>query len=421
MLKRLGLRSDFARNVLTLMTGATVAQAIPIAISPILTRIYKPEDFGVFALFFSVSMIFGTIANGRYELAIMLPDSDEDAFNLAALGVLIAGVMSFVLLGIVILFNQPIARALGNSEIAIWLYLSPVSIFFMGVFNSLNFFNNRMKNYQDIAKATILKSIVLAAVQLSVGFLKGGAAGLIIGQVCSNVFANLKLYKNTTARVDAGKAISIYRMKCLAERYKDFPKFSMWAVLSNSLSQHLTSILISVYFSVTTLGFYSLVQKALGVPSMLVGSSVGQVFFQEAAKERRLTGNAIRAFDATVMKLTLLAIPTFTLLFFVIEDLFIIVFGEKWSVAGRYAIIMIPLFGVRFIVSAVSTINSVFEKQLLSFLWQVALVIIALATIIYSHLYNFPFDKFLLLFSTVTTLHYIVLFFILRSVSRGRQ
>ena len=76
------LKSEFNRNVLTLMTGTTIAQAIPIAITPILTRIYTPEDFGVFALFIGIASIFGTIVNGRYELAIMLPRKGEDAINI---------------------------------------------------------------------------------------------------------------------------------------------------------------------------------------------------------------------------------------------------------------------------------------------------------------------------------------------------
>ena len=74
-------KSEFTKNIVTLMTGTAIAQAIPIAISPILTRIYKPEDFGVFALFLAISSILATVVNGRYELAIMLPKKDEDAIN----------------------------------------------------------------------------------------------------------------------------------------------------------------------------------------------------------------------------------------------------------------------------------------------------------------------------------------------------
>ena len=72
MFKKLKPKSEFTRKVLTLMTGTTIAQAIHIAISPILTRIYTPKDFGVYALFTAITAIFGSIANGLYELAIML-------------------------------------------------------------------------------------------------------------------------------------------------------------------------------------------------------------------------------------------------------------------------------------------------------------------------------------------------------------
>ncbi|MEA1954754.1 MAG: translocase, partial [Campylobacterota bacterium] len=88
------------------MTGTTIAQAIPIAISPILTRIYTPEDFGVFALFIAITAIFGGIANARYELAIMLPKKDEDAINIFALGFVITSLISLVLLVLVVAFND---------------------------------------------------------------------------------------------------------------------------------------------------------------------------------------------------------------------------------------------------------------------------------------------------------------------------
>jgi O-antigen/teichoic acid export membrane protein len=67
VLNKLKPKSEFSRNVLTLMTGTTIAQAIPIAISPILTRIYTPEDFGMFALYMSTASLFSVIATGRYE------------------------------------------------------------------------------------------------------------------------------------------------------------------------------------------------------------------------------------------------------------------------------------------------------------------------------------------------------------------
>ena len=98
MINKLKPKSEFSRNILTLMTGTTISQAIPISISPILTRIYTPEDFGVFALFLAITTIIGSFSNGRYELAIMLPENDEDAINIAGLGFIISSTISIVLL-----------------------------------------------------------------------------------------------------------------------------------------------------------------------------------------------------------------------------------------------------------------------------------------------------------------------------------
>ena len=420
MINKLKPKSEFTRNVLTLMTGTTIAQAIPIAISPILTRIYTPEDFGGFALFVAITSIFGSIANGRYELAIMLPKEDEDAINICALGFIITSILSLFLLIIVVIFHDYFVSALNNEDIWMWLYFVPITVFFMGIFNILNYFNNRKKKYKDLAKANVIKSIVLAVVQLSVGFLKQGASGLISGQIISQFFANTKLLLNITKDKVLLASISKAKIIALAKRYKDFPKFSMWAILANTLSTHLTNILISTFFNVKTLGFYSLSQRLLGMPSSLIGGSIGQVFFQEATKEKQETGKAINTFKSTTKKLLLLGLPSFGILFFIVEDFFAFIFGEEWRVAGEYAQIIIPLFLIRFIVAPVTVINSVFEKQFISLYWQISLLFFSLLTIYIAYMTNLSFVQFLYLFSFLGFIHYTVLFYILVKVSENK-
>ncbi len=316
VINKLKPKSEFSRNVLTLMTGTTIAQAIPIAISPILTRIYTPEDFGVFALFFALTMIFGSIVNGRYELAIMLPSEDEDAINIAALGIIIAAVISIVLFILILFFNQEIIGLLNNKDIYNWLYLLPISVFLIGLFNVLNYFNTRMKYYKDLSKALIYKSLVITVIQLSVGFIYQGATGLISGLIISNFFGNMKLSKNIIQNKKLIASLSIIKMKTLAKRYINFPKFSMWSALASTSSQHLTSILISSFFTIATLGFYSLSEKVLGVPSALIGRSIGQVFFQQATKEKIETGAVAKTFKLTFKKLFILSLPIFCTILF---------------------------------------------------------------------------------------------------------
>lgn len=135
MLKKILPKGEYCHNILMLMNGTTIVQALPVAISPIHKRIYTPENFGAFAIYSSIVQFFGSITNVRYELTIMLPKKEENALNIAA--------------------------ALGNNDIRSWLFLIPFSFIALGFFNILNYHNSRLKHYKDIVSAIIFKSVVL--------------------------------------------------------------------------------------------------------------------------------------------------------------------------------------------------------------------------------------------------------------------
>lgn len=363
--------------MLTLMTGTSVAQAIPVAISPILTRLYSPDQFGVFALFVAVATVLGAIANGRYELAVMLPDDEEDALNLAALGLLISTGLSVLLLAAVLLLGRQTAAFMGNADIRPWLYLMPVSVFFSGLYNVLNYYNSRIKRFPDIAKANVYKALILAAVQLCMGLVKPGASGLIVGQVLSGIGANMRLARNTLkGKGNVRTLISADRMKRNARRYSDFPKFSLPAVFANTLSSNIANVLISRFYSTHALGHYALVQRVMGMPAALLGNAIGQVFFQRASDERRRTGSAKQVFLQTFRKLLIISIPIYLVMYFVVEDVFVVIFGEPWREAGSLARILTPLFAVRFVVSPLSLMTQVSLKNRLGLLGNLALLVL---------------------------------------------
>jgi len=333
------------------------------------------------ALFLAIVTIFSSISSARYELAIMLPKEDEDAINIVALGLLITSFLSIILLIIVIFFNSKITYLLDNQDISVWLYLAPISIFFIGIFNVANYYSNRKKYYKDIAKAKVAKSFVMAIFQLFLSF-KSGAFGLIFGQVSSYIGANLQVVKNIIKDKDLLLLISLKNIKRVAKEYIDFPKYSIASVLASTGSVHFTNILISSFFSVQTLGFYSLVQRILGLPSSLIGGSIGQVFFQEASKEKQDGKNTVNIFKKTLKKLLLIAVPSFGILFMIVEDLFSFVFGEEWRVAGSYAKIVIPLFFIRFIFASLSSILIIYNKQLIDLIFKLGLLFISVAILL---------------------------------------
>ena len=416
MLNKLKPKSEFSRNVLTLMTGTTIAQAIPIAISPILTRIYTPEDFGVVALFMAIVMIFGSIISARYEFAIMLPEKETDAINLVALSILIMIIISFTLFMIIIFNIDLFTKLLKNNEIRLWLYFIPLIVFFLGLFNILNYYNTRLKNYKDISSSMIIKSIVLVTVQLSVGFIKSGATGLISGQILASLFANLKLLKNTISKQDVVSYISLKNMLTMAKRYKKFPIFSTWSGLLNTSIQNFQNILMPLLFGYANMGFYTLGQRVLGLPLTLISKSLGQVFFQKASEQKRERGNSREIFILTLTQMILLGFIIFIPLFFIIEPIISFVFGENWIKTAYIIQILIPLFFIRFITSSLSTSLIVYEKQKAELFINVILLVTMLL-IIFLNQNNFI--SFLKFYSFFMSLNYIILLLYLYRLSLG--
>lgn len=407
MFRKIELKSDFTRHVLTLMTGTTVAQAIPIAISPVLTRIYTPKDFGIFAIFFALTTVFGSLANARYELAIMLPKDDEDAINIAALGILIALALAIVLLVIVSVFNEQIARILGNEDISHWLYFVPLSVFFVGLFNVLTYFNSRTKQYADIRNATILKSIILSIVQIVVGILRPGVSGLVLGEFFSRIFANNRLAKNIIKDRHLISSISLINIKKMAIKYRDFPKFSLWAILFNNLSYKSIDLSISSIYSVATLGFYALTDKVLGAPIALIGKSIGQVYFQQASNEYNLTGSVKNSFISTVKKTTILSSLFFGTLFFVIEYIFIFAFGEAWRQAGLLAKYMMFLYFCRFITVPLLSTPIIVNKVKVDLVFQFLILVIVFSLMGINFVFKFEIFHFLIILSIILGLYYL--------------
>tara|TARA_Y100000739_G_scaffold229971_1_gene247997 strand:+ start:8202 stop:9443 length:1242 start_codon:yes stop_codon:yes gene_type:complete len=388
------------------MTGTTIAQAIPIAISPILTRIYTPEDFGLFALFLAITNIIGSVANGRYELAIMLPEKDEDAINTAALGFIISSILSILILISVILFNEFFVNLIGNEELGFWLYFVPITVFLLGLWNVLNYYNNRKKNYKDLRNAHIIRSIVLASTHLIIGFMKSGVTGLISGEIFSKLSANSRLLKNILTDKLLISKITKRKMINMAKRYKNFPMISLPSSFTTELYSNLFSVLLSSLYNVALLGHYYMAQRVLGLPSALLGVSIGQVFFQSAVKEKEKTGQARIIFKSTVKKLFLIALPFFVALFFIVEDLFAFVFGENWRVAGTYSQILIPIFFVRLLATPVSMINTVFERQIYGLYISIILLVSNTGIILGSYYFGLGPEKMFTILSIVLFIEY---------------
>jgi len=416
MINKLKPKSEFSRNVLTLMTGTTMAQAIPIAISPILTRIYTPEDFGLFALFMSMAFILSVMATGRYEMAIMLPKKEEDARTIVLLSILINSVISSVLLLIVGVFNKQITALIGKEEISPWLYVVPLTVFLLGLFKSLNFWNNRGKKYKNIALSQIAQSGTTAGSNLSFGFFGYSSIGLIIGNIVGHLFSIAILGRDfLKSKVEFDKL----KIIALAKKYRFFPKFSVPSGLINVSSKEIPKIIIANILEMKVLGFLSLAQRMMVAPIALFSSSIQQVFFQSATKEYKAHGNAEALYKSTRNKLFLIAIVPFVLLYIFAVDIFTIVFGEAWAEAGEIVQILVPFYFVYFVAAPLNIMFIVAEKQKLEMQWQIIFFVFSISSLLIASSLSSDVHFILTIFSLSNMLVFLYALYLTAKIAKG--
>jgi len=344
------------------MTGTTIAQAIPIAISPILTRIYTPKDFGIFALYISISSIFATIATGRYELAIMLPKKDEDAINIVVLSIILSLVISLLTFIIVFFFNSQITAILGNEEIKNWLYFIPLTVLLTGIYQAFNYWSNRKKQYRRLVSSKVIQSTTTATTNLSLGFSGLGSNGLIFGGILGQAIATSVLIKMVLAKDKAKfKYTNKLKVFALAKKYKKLPFLSLPNALIDAIRVSGINILMTTFYSVTVLGQFSLAWKMIQVPMGIVGASLAQVFFQKVATTD--STHLMHLTQNLISKSILVAMPIFLIIYFFATDIFIIVFGKEWVIAGEIASILTPWLFLNFLTSPLGNIFIVLNKQ----------------------------------------------------------
>ena len=421
MLKKFIPKSSYARNVITLMTGTGLAQAIPIAISPILTRLYSPEDFGIFGLYMAIVAIASVLVTGRYELAILLPRNDRDALHIVALAIGLSAAVSALLLVVVLVFNGPITQLLGTSDIiAPWLYWVPASTVLMGIYTSLNYWSNRKGQYRRLAVSRVVQTSSGSLTQLGAAYAHSGPAGLVGGQLTGQLMAS-SLLARMIYREDQNqiKTLRWGRVRALARKYRNFPRFLIVAHGFNTASGQVPMLLLSTLFNTATAGYYMLIQRVMAAPMVLVAGALGDVFRQEASRAYIHTGNCRAIYVSTFKRLLALAVLPFTVFFFVAPALFGWVFGEPWRVAGEYARIFTPMFFLQFITSPLSSVYMIAEKQKMDLAWQICLLVLVLSAFAIGGIFS-SIEIALALFSTAYCLMYAINGMISYQLANGR-
>ena len=369
-----------------MLTGAGVAQLIPVLGSLILARLYAPAQFGLFSAWLGVVLLLAVVLTGRFETALAI-ELDGEPRRLAVIStlttVLLVASVSGVVLGIAIGIGVSSKIAVPGLLIA----ASLPSALAIAAAQTWQSWAAAEGLYRKLSLMRIFQAGSVTALQIGMGMLNASAENLgiayLFGVILSLVFSARLMPLGILPKRNFAATIRNFWSTHIR-----FPLFSLPADSINTAAAQLPILIVTGKFGAEVGGLLAMAMRTLGAPIGLLGRSVLDVFKRQAATSFRERGECRRDYIQTFWVLALGSLIFCSVMIFCSEPLFATAFGERWRGAGTIAVWLLPLFALRFIASPLSYMVYIAGKQHLDLGWQIVLLGMTIASLNIPQRYN---------------------------------
>lgn len=371
------------KNVAMVLGGAVGAQALPLLVAPLITRLCTPAEVGAFSMWLGVVAVAAIGATLRLEAAMILDHGSEQQATCFSVVAYSATVLAIVLtLGATgaRMFGLPLAAGMS------WVALLTLGLgtWMTAYMQTTLAYATSQNAFGKAARAKIWAAGSIALFQ--VGLLLAGAGGvaLVAGQLTGlavGLLAATLLLSPPRPRLAVIPDAAQIRY---LQRHSAFWRFSLPSNLLNVIVGQLPLFMVGIKHGALAAGLYALTQRVLSAPVALLASSVLEVFKRQSVLDFQAYGNCRDAYRYTFKALFLLGMGPSLVLFFFSPQLFAFIFGEQWRAAGEMAQILAPLYFLNFIASPLSYVFFVAGKQKVDLLWQITLFLMTVSVFVAS-------------------------------------
>lgn len=412
------IRKTKLKDIAVLSSGVFIAQVIGIAVQPAATRLYTAEMFGKLAIIISLVTMFTPVLTLKYEQFIVIVKTDEESDTLVALSLFVGLLMSGLFTIGIITYNFVIPSTFADA--GYWIYTSIPLIFMSAFVQIATAYNNRHEQYKLIASVSVVRSILSNAIKIVLGLLHVGFPGLIISSFIGTSAGIKRQSKYILKNIRSILAVKKETMFQAAKKYKDQPLFSMPGLFVTTYSYSVLPLFITTLYGIKETGLFSQSMMMLGLPLTLISNSAGQVFLRNASKERAETGSFFSSFKNTALLLSLLSFLPFFVLWLFAEPLFAFAFGAAWLRSGTFVRLLVPMYFVRFTVTALMHALIIGRMQKLKLIIQCFFVAEATGTFFVVKYFGLPIETFLTMINYLYLFNYLIIFFTAAHVSRKK-
>ena len=389
--------SLFWRSVVSVLSGASIAQAIPLIGSLVIARQYIPAEFGTFAMWLGVVFLLAVIMTGRFETSLAI-EPDGEPRRLAVFATLVTillmtpiclGLLSALyLLG---LFDEVPWIDGSALSMVMALALVPAAIV-TASFETWQAWAAAEGEYRKLSILRITQTLAIVLFQILAGTLFPFAVSLAISHILGVLISLVVAYKilplGKTPKEPFAVVLNFWKY------HSRFPRLSLPADVISTAAGQLPILIVASKFGSEIAGLLAMTMKVLGAPIGLLGRAVLDVFKRHASSSFRERGECKSEYVKTFTVLMFASLVFSISMVFLSEPLFAFAFGENWRLSGTIAIWLLPLFALRFVASPLSYMVYIAGKQHIDLGWQVALLCVTIVSLSSPHSYSFALQLY---------------------------
>ena len=356
------------RNIVTVMRGTVIAQAVAVLILPVLTRLFDPAAFGHLQLYLSVLTMLIVLPSLRYDIAILRAE-DTELSSLLSLcfraNIVVTAFLLAVAYGGAALFPD---SWLAQSPFPLWTPIAAMVATSVG--QVLLYVAIRDERFSVNANSKIAQAVSYAGVGVALGVARIGNSGLVFADFLGRIASLAWLYRWMRKRAPMSR-IGRVSIRAVATRYREYPLVALPGFIINSAGVTITPIMIYATFDANAAGQYALVDRVLSLPVAVVATSVSQAFMGQLATAMRNGTEAKTHFLSVIRWLALIGIIPTVLVILLAPTAFVLLFGSEWELAGTLAQVLAPATFVGLVTGGVNMTLSVVGRQKTQMAWDV--------------------------------------------------
>jgi O-antigen/teichoic acid export membrane protein len=324
------------RSVFAVASGTALGQVVVVAFSPLITRIYSPEVFGLQGVFLSLISILGPLIALRYPMAIIIADSDDEALKIGRLALYVALIVACIMWGVLLVGGQTVTTHIGAEGLGPLVFLLPLALLSVAVQNISDYRAARLGVFRLVGIVSVLQALVTNLARVLGGLWSPVAAILIAVTTLAPAVKSAMFMMGSKEMRARAPALTRSDAMALLKKYRDFPIFRAPTDVLNAASQAIPVILLSALFTPVAAGLYVLTRSILNLPTNVLGAAVGNVIYARFGELQRSGQPLLPLLLKTTLALLCLAPIIITLAWFA-PPFFAFAFGEEWREAGHYA------------------------------------------------------------------------------------